>query len=202
MTLYFPVLPGQSWSVHKRPTFSTKVTSHVSGREVRTALYAYPLYEFELTFDGLDEKGDFVGLKPNSLQTLMDFYISCQGQFGTFLYTDLTDYSVTGQQFATGDGVTTTFKLGRSLITGGSVEPVSWSNSVANVKVNGAATSAYTLAAPNLISFTTAPGNGYSIVADITYSFLCRFVDDSNDFENWMSGLWKVDSLKFRSVKV
>ena len=49
----FPALPGQSWSVHKRPTFSTRVAAHVSGREVRTPFFAHTLYEFELTFDGL-----------------------------------------------------------------------------------------------------------------------------------------------------
>ncbi len=39
------------------------------------------------------------------------------------------------------------------------------------------------------------------IVADFTYAFQCRFTDDQEDFENFMSGLWKVSSLKFRSVK-
>ena len=35
----FPSLAGQGWSVHKKPIFSTIVASHVSGREVRDALY-------------------------------------------------------------------------------------------------------------------------------------------------------------------
>ena len=60
--LTFPQLPGQGWSVHKRPSFSTRVASHVSGREVRSALYAATLYEFELTFDGLVAGGGFGGL--------------------------------------------------------------------------------------------------------------------------------------------
>ena len=50
-----PALPGQGWSVHKKPTFATIVASHVSGREVRDALYVNPIWQFELTFDGLDE---------------------------------------------------------------------------------------------------------------------------------------------------
>ena len=48
----FPALPGQGWSVHKRPTFATRLAPHVSGREVRASLYAAPLWEFEVTFDG------------------------------------------------------------------------------------------------------------------------------------------------------
>ena len=40
--------------MHKKPTFATIVASHVSGREVRDALYVNPIWQFELTFDGLD----------------------------------------------------------------------------------------------------------------------------------------------------
>ena len=48
----FPTLAGQGWSVHKKPIFSTLIASHVSGREVRDALYQNPIWEFELKFDG------------------------------------------------------------------------------------------------------------------------------------------------------
>ena len=50
----FPSLAGQGWSVHKKPTFNTIVASATSGREVRDSLWQYPLWEFELVFDGLD----------------------------------------------------------------------------------------------------------------------------------------------------
>jgi hypothetical protein len=195
----FPVLNGLGWSVHKRPTFSTRVAGHVSGREVRLPLYSNTLYEFELTYDGLDSLGGFPGLGANSLQTLLGFYLQCQGQYGTFLYTDPTDSAVTGQAIGTGDGSTTAFTLPRTI--GGFTEPVSWAVSVANVKVNGTPTSAWTLTQPNTLTFTTAPGSGYAIVADIDYAFQCRFLDDQEDFENFMQGLWTVQSLKFRSVK-
>ena len=45
----------------------------------------------------------------------MGLFLQCQGQFGTFLYTDPTDDSVTAQTFATGDGATTTFTFARTL---------------------------------------------------------------------------------------
>ena len=36
--------------------------AHVSGREVRDALYQYPIWEFELSFDGLNSSsGPFPG---------------------------------------------------------------------------------------------------------------------------------------------
>ncbi len=63
----FPTLPGQGWSVHKRPTFSTRVASHASGREVRSPLYAGTLYEFELTYEGLSSGAAYAGLADHSL---------------------------------------------------------------------------------------------------------------------------------------
>jgi uncharacterized protein (TIGR02217 family) len=193
----FPVLAGQGWSVHKRPTFSTRVANHVSGREVRQPLYAYTLYEFELTFDALASDAA-PGL--GALQSLMGLYLQCEGQYGTFLYTDPTDNAVAGQGIATGDGATTSFTLQRTL--GGFIEPVSWVSSVANVYLNGVAQpSGWTLTQLNTLSFTTAPASGAVITADFAYAFVCRFLDDQEDFEEFMSGLWQVQSLKFRSVK-
>ena len=97
----FPTLAGQGWSVHKKPLFATLVASHVSGREVRDALYQNPIWQFELTFDGLD-----LGLgraipasARNRCRRLMGFFLQCQGQSGTFLYTDPTDNAVASQIF-------------------------------------------------------------------------------------------------------
>lgn len=196
----FPVLAGQGWSVHKRPTFSTRVASHVSGREVRSPLYAYTLYEFELTFDGLASGSSYPGIGNASLQSLMGLYLQCEGQYGTFLYADPTDNAVTNQGIGTGDGATASFMLQRAL--GGFLEPVSWVLSVANVYLNGLTqTSGWSLVQPNMLQFTLAPASGTVITADFSYAFVCRFLDDQEDFENFMSGLWKVNSLKFRSVK-
>ena len=196
----FPVLQGQGWSVHKKPSFSTRVASHVSGREVRAPFYANGLYEFELTFDGLASNAIYPGLGTNSLQSLMGLYINVRGQFGTFLYTDPTDNAVTAQPIATGDGTTTVFTFVRTL--GMAIETVSWVTTVSNVYLNGVnQPSGWTLTTPNTLTFTAAPGNFVAITASFSYAFNCRFLDDQEDFENIMSGLWQVQSLKFRSVK-
>jgi uncharacterized protein (TIGR02217 family) len=194
----FPALPGQGWSVTKTPRFSTRVASHSSGREVRAGLYAHALYEFELAFDGLDSSGANAGLQVQSLQTLMGFWLGCGGQFGAFLYVDPTDNSVSGQVIATGDGSTTSFTLGRAI--GGYYEPVSYVTSISTVTVSGAAT-AYSLSAPNIVTFATAPPGGAAIAASFNYAFQCRFLDDQAEFENFMSGLWRAKGLKFRQVR-
>jgi len=197
-----PTLPGLAWSRHKRPGFSTRVAPHVSGREVRVALMSYPLYEFEAAYDGLTSSSAmFAGLGANSLQSLMGFFLQLQGQFGTFLYADPDDNTVSGQAFATGNGSTTSFTMMRSL--GGFLDPVGWVTAVAAVYLNGTAQpgSAYSLTTPNTLAFTTPPGGGATVSADFSYAFNCRFLDDQMDFEEFMAGLWKLDSMKFRSVK-
>ena len=195
----FPTLPGQGWSIKKTPTFSTRVASHSSGREVRASLYVHALYQFELSFEALDSSGANPGVQAQSLQSLVGFWMSCGGQQGTFLYVDPSDNSVAGQSIATGDGATQNFVLGRSI--GGYYEPASYVTSIASVTVAGVATSAYTLTAPNLIAFATAPASGATIAASFSYAFQCRFLDDTAEFENFASGLWKIDGLKFRQVR-
>jgi uncharacterized protein (TIGR02217 family) len=196
----FPTLKGQGWSVRKRPSFSTRIAKHVSGREVRSPFYSSSLYEFELVFDGLDSNGSFPGLGTNSLQTLMSLYLQCQGSYGSFLYTDPTDSSATVQLLGTGNGTRTAFTFQRML--GSTIEPVSYVTSVANVYLNGVnQASGWTFAAPRTLTFTSAPGSGVAVTATFNFAFECRFLEDQAEFENFMSGLWKVESLKFRSVK-
>jgi hypothetical protein len=309
-----PTLAGLSWSRHKKPGFSTRVAPHVSGREVRIALMSYPLYEFEAVYKGLASNATFAGLGSTSLQSLMGFFLQLQGQFGTFLYVDPDDYTVTGQAFATGTGSVSSFTMMRSL--GGFLEPVGWVTSIANVYLNSAAiptagfsapaspslsstaggslsgatayvkityvtasgetlpssqaslavasshllvvaspaapspasaigwnvyasastgaeklqnstpiaigtnwteptsglvtataappaanTTGWSLATPNTLNFAGNVGTSVVVSADFSYAFNCRFLDDQMDFEEFMSNLWKLDSMKFRSVK-
>jgi hypothetical protein len=197
----FPALAGQGWSVHKKPRFATLVASHVSGREVRDALYENPIWEFELTFDGLDSSsGAYPGLGANSLQSLMGLFLECQGQYGTFLYTDPTDNSVTAGALATGDGATTTFTISRYL--GTFFEPVGWVTAISNIYLNGVnQASGWSLTTPTSLVFGTPPGSGVAITATFSYAFQCRFAADDQDFENFMQSLWRAETVKFRSVR-
>ena len=186
LRLHLPALPGQGWSVHKKPTFATIVASHVSGREVRDALYQYPIWQFELTFDGLgSDSASFPGLGTQSLQSLMGLFLQCQGQLGTFLYSDPTDDAVAGQIFATGDSATTSFRRSRArsaaFSTGGMGD-----QRLAGHDRRRRAGSGWSLIAPNSLVFATAPASGAAIGASFPYAFLCRFDDDAPDFEEFM----------------
>ena len=197
----FPHLAGQGWSIHKKPMFSTLVASHVSGREVRDPLYQNPIWRFEVTFDGLaSDSASYPGAGAQSLQSLMGLYLQCQGQYGTFLYSDPTDNVASNQIFATGDGATTTFTFARTL--GGFLEPVGWVTNVSQVTLDGVVQSTgWSLLTPNSLVFSAPPVIGALVGASFTYAFLCRFDDDAADFEQFMQNLWRVETLKFRSVR-
>jgi hypothetical protein len=200
----FPILAGQGWSVHKKPNWSTIVAPHVSGREVRFANYQYPIWEFEATFDGLTDLAspptNYANLGASSLQSLMGLFLQLQGQFGTFLYADPTDSLATAQSLGTGTGSATAFTFARTL--GGFTEPVGWVTTVSNVYLNGVnQASGWSLTTPNSLVFASAPGSGVAINATFAFAFECRFDDDNLDFEEFMQDLWKLESLKFKSVR-
>lgn len=193
-TPLFPTLPGLGWSRAKRPIFSTRIATHVSGREVRRANYFYPLYEFELTFELLRAGA------AQELETLMGFFLQCQGQAGVFRYVDPQDHLVTGQSLGTGDGITTGFTALRNL--GGWVEPVGNLEAVSRVALGGVdTTTGWTIAAPNMLTFATAPAFGKTVTADFSFSYLCRFGDDKHGYEEFMSALWANKSVKFQTVR-
>lgn len=116
-TEVFPTLRGLGWSVHKKPMFRTKISEHVSGREVRASFMQYPLWDFELTFEFLKDSVD-----EQDLNDIMGFYLKQLGRFNAWLYKDPNDYHAVAQQFGVGDGVTLEYLAMRGL--GGFYEPV------------------------------------------------------------------------------
>jgi hypothetical protein len=198
----FPMLPGIGWPVHRRPNWRTVIVPHVSGAEVRTPLWPYPLWEFELTIDGVTASAtQFKQLGANSFQTLLGFYLNMAGQLGTFLFYDSDFNYQAGAQVGTGDGSTTTFPFMRQ--AGGAWwEPISWTAGTPSVYLNGVKqTSGYSLLRPNLLSFAAPPAIGAAITADVSYYFLCRFLDDGEDFQQQLINLWDMKSIKFRQIR-
>ena len=198
----FPTLPGIGWPVHRRPTFRTLVAKHPNGGDVRTPLWTYPLWEFELTFEGLSASlTQFPGLVTYSMQSLMGFFLYKGGAQTAFLFIDPDFNADTAVPLGTGDGTTTQFLFLRRM--GSSIEPVSWVTGIPTVYLNGVAQpeSGWAFEQPNLLVFSTPPAAGVPVTADVSYGFLCRFLDDQADFEQLMWNLWEAKSIKFRQVR-
>jgi uncharacterized protein (TIGR02217 family) len=205
MALIFPALPGLAWSVTKAPIFQTRIQRAVSGRELRALDYPYPLWQFTVVFAFLR---DNPGAGLDELRTLMGFYLTCQGAYGTFLFQDPSDYQVAGQYLGIGDSSVSTFQLQRTMGTalpgGGFVEPIVAPNLVGAVYFDGITQnpSSYSVDPDTgLLTFAIPPSTGLVIAADFSYWFRCRFVDDSYEFENFMYRLWQLKKLTFISVR-
>lgn len=198
-SLVFPSLNGQLFPVKRPVTASNVASGNDSGREVRTAIYGN-IWEWEIGFDGLSSDAAlYAGLGAQTLQAIVALYLQCQGAFGTFLYTDPTDSVATAQGLGTGDGATTGFKFRRAI--GGAYDNVGKVTSVSAVYLNGVAQpSGWSLVAPNVLSFATAPAAGVAVTASFSYQFVCRFMDDNIELTQIMNHLWQGKSVKFRSV--
>ena len=204
----FPTLPGVGWSVHKKQIWSTRVASHVSGREVRVPLYTTPLYEFELTVNALAAGQDFPGLDTNSFYTLSNFFNGQQGQFQTFTYSEVKERQFLG----IGNGSTTSFTLPEVPTSVQNVyspqtvlgpgAPFSDASGFADgSSFSQSSLPAWTYVQGGVINFQEAPPTGYVLLADYTVAYTCRFLDDDMDFEQFMQNLFKIGSVKFRTVK-
>jgi uncharacterized protein (TIGR02217 family) len=190
----FPTLPGLSWSIVKAPEWSTRIQKSVSGKELRAALMAYPIYKITLPYEFLRASTAYA-----ELQTLMGFFNARQGSFDSFLFTDTTDSSVTNESFGTGNGVTTAFQLIRAY--GGFTEPVMNLNGLPVIKKAGTTMvsgSDYTIDAFGMVTFATPPASAAALTWTGTYYYRCRFDNDSSDFENFMYQLWTLKKLTLR----
>ena len=72
---------------------------------------------------------------------------------------------------------------------------------VAGAPLPASNTTGWTLGNPANLIFAGPPASGCVIASSFAYAFVCRFEDDSLDFEQVMANLWTVGSLKFRSVR-
>lgn len=190
-------LPGLSFSVHKKPTFKTKISESTNGNEFRSALMQYPRWDFELTYELLEDKSGAA----SSLKTIMGFFLSRQGSFDSWLFKDPDDYLVTNGFCGVADGVTTQFPLCRTMGDfHEKVGQVDTANTI-NVYVNGVlqAPASYTVTLPNLIVFSSAPVSG-NVTADFQFYFACRFIDDQQDYEKFYDKLWNLQTCDFRSI--
>lgn len=195
----FPHLPGRDFVASKGPSWSTGVKRAASGREVRSAAWSTPIWEFKLKHPVLRDLAD----KPE-VGKLLSFFNSRMGRFGFFYYLDEDDNSAPLATFATGDGVTTQFQLSRRLGADTpyvSVEPVYALWGTPTVAVNGTPTGAFTVDPWGQLKFTTAPADGAAIAWAGQFLYVCRFDQDKLTVEQIVKALWSQDGMTFCSLK-
>lgn len=196
----FPTLslgPALSWSVHIKPKFNTEVGRHVSGGETRTQRFANPFFDVDLTYDLL--RADAASLE---LQAIAGFFEQAGGATAPFWVEPPGLSAVTGQAIGVGNGSQKAFPLMVSF--GPYTGPVYGTSGVAAVYLNGVAQpSGWSVSNGYLpaITFMSAPGVGVEIAADFRILWLCRFAEDIQDFEEFMTTLWALRTVRFMTVR-
>lgn len=191
-------LPGLTIEVRKTPGFKTNISEASSGYEVRNAQAEYPRWDFELSYEYLEDRTG----ADSSLKTIMGFFLARQGSFESWLFKDPDDYLATAGLCGTADGVTTEFPLRRSMGEFHElVGQVDTSNAI-TVYADGIAVDPddYEIVLPNALVFNSAPADGLVITATFQFFFACRFAEDRMDFEKFMDKLWNLQSVEFRSI--
>jgi hypothetical protein len=221
--LVYPDLPGLAYPILKRPIVSTLGTDSEdmspSGDEVLLQQFQNPLWEWELPYDWFyddptDETwGTLTPLGFDQYQALLGFFLQVQSK--RFLFTDPTDNQVTNGALSVVTVAGTKYsQLVRNL--GGFNESILQVNGSPTIKVAGVTMVAGTdyIWDPTLIGFTgpgvswdgqyitwiTDPGSA-AITAMFSFYFVCRFKQDSTDFEKFAKSLWLNQKVEIRSTR-
>jgi hypothetical protein len=209
----FPTLPT-AFPIKVGIVLDTTVGTTKSLQENRVAQQQFPLWDIELVFEELrDQTQNSVPYQPLSgwkqYQALVQLFLSMYGQGGVFAFDCPWDNSRTDQLIGTGDGVTYAFTLSRTWGQGANATttPIGMINTMLAVYVNGTVVpSTNYYVSRNVIyfidanGFTHAPGASLPVTATFSYYYLCRFVEDEQDFEEFAKNRWAVPNMKIRAV--
>lgn len=219
----YPSLPGLMFPVTKTPRFSTQIKQAVSGRELRRANYTFPLVAFGLQYEFLRDTVEFPELKTllaffmarqGSFDSFLfrdpDDYQVVNQQFGigdgvtrsfqlvrsvhglTEPVCNIANLTLVPLMWSA-DGQTSMW------LSNGSAPMWSVYGTApmwTNVRSYALGVD-FTVSSTGLITFTTAPVSGETLIWSGEYYYRCRFIDDAQDFSKFMHQLWEHKKCSF-----
>lgn len=183
---YIPACESYDWT--GGPGFNTRIVVKQNGRERRNADWSQPQHSYSLPFQGLTQ-ADYVPIKA--------MHLNRRGAWGVFLYRDPLDSVASQEVFAIAEAGQTTFQLAKqSAIDGVPYErmvralylpdpqnPGGVVPAPVSVRVNGAATTSYTLDPDTgVIVFASPMAGGEVLDWSGSFSLWVRFVSDRLPF--------------------
>ncbi len=162
----FPLELGREAEV--TPEHSTAIVASAGGHEARNVAWA----EARTLYDvgpGLRSEGD--------IATLLSFFRARQGPARGFRLRDPFDFDADDVLLGTGDGVRMRFALVKQYgdVARRITRPVAGS---VVVRLNGVATTAFTLEPGGFVALDAPPGAGVAVSASFTFDVPVRFADD------------------------
>lgn len=199
----------------RKPTFSTILQTGSMGREVGAMQEPVSLWEYGLRYEVLRDETQNITKDSQMLgfveqQTILQFFLACNGQYGEFLFDDPSDNSRTKQKIATADGVNTDFFFVRTItgagartfteqVTANILQPIVVY--VNNSPVVSAGNWSISTDQRKLI-FVSPPAANALITATFYYYYRCRFITDELELEEFLYNRWSVSALRFRVVNL
>lgn len=191
-------LRGLVFGTSMTPNFNTGISTSVNGHETRNSYQAYPLWDFELSYEWLPNRTQ----GKQDLERIVGFFLKRQGSFESFLFlapeTPFEDMTLLG----TGDGVITTFSLLKT--TGSFVEPAGGVPLKTDIQLykNGIMVpfDDFELLDNRDVVFNVAPAAEDTIQGCYRPFYRARFKEDSAQFDQFMSRLWELQQIGLRSV--
>ena len=205
--LLFPTLRGLTYPIGKKPCWKTLQNQTISGVKKFLQLYTYPYYEFNLTFNYLND----INKQNDDIHTLAGFYNKVGGAGVDFLYADVLfeDNTVTSQEFGNGDDETTVFQLmhtygGFTEPVFGIIEPPEIYLKDNNTGVNTPLVEGtdYEVSTTGLVTFVTAPATDFTLMWSGKWYYRCHFQNDEAELEQIFYGGWALEELILESIKV
>ena len=217
----FSLPMGITWQYKKTARFNNVRQDPQSGRHPAVATVQQGvLYEFELNWNYLKQKGVTTS---NDIQYMQEFYEANGGGFGLFQFDpsirNLEDLSITHDYYqlkngfcGNGDGVKTSFPMWRSTNALGApsgsqlatfCERIQNVTGLYGVYVGGVMADWSTFTQTNFpatLTFHTPPSGAISWEG--TYSYLCQFAEDTQDFDEFLFQLWELKSLKLETINL
>lgn len=208
----FPALP-YGFPVKVTPMMATIIGTNPSARETRRNMQDVALWEIEILFEELRDQTQNVVPDSNFLgftqyMQLVQLWLTMYGQGGQFAFDAPWDNSREDQVIATGDGFTNVFTIVRTWgqDPNSITEPVGLTNEVFDVSWDGVTVNpADYQIIRNKIYFIVGglpfpPPVDTVVTMTFSYYYVCRFIENNQDFEEFSLGRWTVPSLKFQSL--
>jgi uncharacterized protein (TIGR02217 family) len=215
----FNVGPTLAWSLIKTAHWATRMQRSTSGREVRVADFAFPIWDYTLTWEVLRDAWDIrdpatgygqgpafpIGYSPMyELDNIVQFFNSVHGAHMAFQWNDPTDNDTDphGSSTDTGGGSPVTLGVGDGTtkvfrIIGHQGSPVS----PTLVRFVNPGDISYVVDYDNgLLVFSSSIPDGITVQISMSYNQRVRFKTDSLEAEEFMYQLWTIKKLELTSV--
>jgi uncharacterized protein (TIGR02217 family) len=187
------------------PEFATVIQEAVSGQEQRVKVWAKCRAKYDIAYSVLNSD-DPVG----SYKAVLALFYAHNGRFRPFRFKDWGDFQAENSNFGTGDGSDTTFQLSKLydpsqvlLNTPGSLtyrREIYLPVAAPVIKVNGVVTTALTIDATGLVTFTSAPANGHALTWTGDFDIPVRFDTDYLPVIMNVNSIAQISSISLREV--